>query len=75
MEFGKGPLGPDNFKRVINPAMVKPYRLTYLAKGGGEVLPSPSLNLNQCFSDLLLIVDLYIHPSSTRTQIKSCQYL
>ena len=60
MEFGKGPLGPDNFKRVINPAMVKPYRLTYLAKGvgWGEVLPSPSLNLNHCFSDLLLIVDL-----------------
>ena len=48
----------------VNPPMVKPFRLTYLA----------SLNLNHCLSDLLLIVDLWTHPRSTRIQIKNCQY-
>ena len=38
-------------------------------------LPPLSLNFNHCLSDLLLIVDLWTHPSSTRIQIKRCQYL
>ena len=46
----------------------------YLAKGGGGWLPTPSLNLNHCLSDLLLIVKLQTHPRSTRIQIKSLQY-
>ena len=33
------------------------------------------LNLNHCLSDILLIVGLSTHLSSTRIQIKSCQYL
>ena len=40
--------------------------------GGGGVVatPIPSLNLNHCLSDLLLIVVLWIHPRSIRIQIK-----
>ena len=51
-------------RRYINPLMVKPFRLTYLAGG--------SLN---CLPDLLLIVDLQTHHRSTRIQIKGCQNL
>ena len=45
-------------QKHFNPPMVKPFRLTYLAKGGGGGgwLPPPSLNLNHCLSDLLLTV-------------------
>ena len=42
--------------KVVSPQMVKPFRLTYLAKGGVGCHPS-SLNLNHCLSDLFLIVD------------------
>ena len=43
---------------VINPPMVKPFRLTYLGKGtgGGGWLPSPSLNLSHRLSDLCLLL-------------------
>ena len=41
----------------LNTQMVEPFQLTYLA-GGGVTPPPPSLNLNHCLSDLLLIVDL-----------------
>ena len=38
--------------------------------------PSPSLNLNHCLFDLLLIVNLYTDPRSTRIQlniVNSCE--
>ena len=64
----------------ITHLMVKPFGLTYLVKGGGGggerdgVVVTPSLNLNHCLPDLLLIFDLQTNPRSTRVQIKSCQY-
>ena len=36
----------------FNPPMVKPFRLAYLAKGGG------GLSLNDCLPDFLLVVNL-----------------
>ena len=49
--------------RHVNPPMIKPFRIAYLGKGGGGggrgvVATLPSLNLNHCLSDLLLIVVL-----------------
>ena len=45
-----------------------------MAKEGGEwnVTPPPPTrkNLNHCLLDLFLIVDLWAHPSSTRTKLK-----
>ena len=45
----------------FNPPMVKPFRPTSgqwgRGEGEGEGGATPSLNLNHCFSDLLLIVD------------------
>ena len=55
--------------------IVKLFRLTYLAKVGWLPPPPPSFNLNYCLSDLLLIVNLYTYPSSTRIQTNNCQYL
>ena len=43
---------------------------TISGQGGGRWLPTPSLNLNRCLSDLLLIVNLQTHPRSTRIQIR-----
>ena len=49
--------------QLINPPMVKPFRLIYQAKGAGGAeerggFQPPSLNLNHCLSDILLIVNL-----------------
>ena len=44
---------PSNFSKKLDPPMVKPFRLKYLAYGGQEVVATPSLNLNHCLSDLM----------------------
>ena len=49
----------DDSSIEINPPIVKPFRLTYLAKGGGgggegvPAQPPHPLNLNHCFCLLL----------------------
>ena len=46
-----------------------------LANVSGQGVLPPFLNLNHSLSDLLFIVELWTYPSSTRIQIKNCQYL
>ena len=45
---------------IFNSQMVKPYQLTYLARGDGGMgmVATPSLNLNHYLFNLLLIVNL-----------------
>ena len=50
-------LGNTVATQTLNPLMVKPFWLTYLAKGGGGGVAIPSRNLNHYLSDFLLVID------------------
>ena len=53
-----GHASSERMKGLLSPPMAKPFWLTNLAGGGGWWLPPPSLTLNHCLSDRLLIVNL-----------------
>ena len=61
-------------KNDLKSVIFYPPMVSHSANISGRGVAPLSLNLNHCLSDLLLIVDLYSHPRSTRVQIKSCQY-
>ena len=75
---GRGDDFPSSILRLHNfssqPSDGPAVLANIVGQGTGGCHP-PYENLEHYLFDLLLIVDLYTHPSSFRIQFKTCQYL